>query len=81
MRVRRTISVSSPSVDVGDEQAGGVRPEVDRGDARHFRGTTPRIDASSALRLRRGRADDGELRKRRLEALHRGRQAFGAGRE
>ena len=29
-------------LDVGDEQAGGVRAEVDRGDAHHLRGTAPR---------------------------------------
>jgi hypothetical protein len=31
--------------DVGDEEAGGVGAEVDRGDPRHLRGTRPRIDA------------------------------------
>ena len=35
-----------PSVDdVGDEQPSRVRPEVDRGDARHFVGTMPRSAA------------------------------------
>jgi len=28
--------------DVCDEEAGGVRAEVDRGDAHHLRGTAPR---------------------------------------
>ena len=35
-------------LDVGDEQAGGVRAEVDRGDARHLRGTRPRTRRASA---------------------------------
>src|SRR5205823_12163691 len=34
--------VDATVLDVGDEQAGRVRAEVDRGDARHFRGTAPR---------------------------------------
>ena len=35
--------------DVGDEQAGGVRAEVDRADARHLLGTAPRRRSRAAL--------------------------------
>ena len=34
--------------EVGDEESGGVRPEVDDRDARHLRGTRPRAPLTSA---------------------------------
>ncbi len=41
--------LDAPLDDVGDEQAGRVRAEVDRGDARHLRGTAPRTSSNESL--------------------------------
>ena len=70
--------VDTPSVDVGDEQPGRVRAEVDRRDADHLRGTTPvtqftvaRTSATAAVStaslawLRASRASDADTRSPR----------------
>src|SRR5207253_6770494 len=40
--------VHPAGLDVGDEEAGRVRAEIDRADAHHLRGTTPRTAAKAA---------------------------------
>ena len=67
-------------LDVGDEQACGVRPQVDRGDADHLRGTSPRTRARVPVNSRCSGADHRQLLERGLEPDVGRAEPLGAGR-
>ena len=65
-------------LDVGDEQPGRVRAEVDRGDARHLRGTAPRSPATSACASAAAAAITASSASEACSCASRRRQPLGA---
>ena len=75
--LRREHRVDPARVDVGNEETGRVRTEVDRRDARHLRGTVLRSPSTDRLNSDAARPQDGQAGQRALQVLGGGGQPFG----